>query len=234
VYSQHVISVPPNPKLYWTGFISTAPVPAALHTCSLSRETALKYYGLCFGMTSVDGTVPPMIYFNYEKDMLYFQEDRPINKFRDRSCFEQFFALVNPFDVQRVRHLGFPSNLPVTMHYTADSFHKDLRLWKGLKTVCLGYNRYGLNVRRAITFTPLEDNDWTFAQSCWNYCCKGSLLTERISDMTALNHNNYKILLQKFKIVIEEGTSNNSRVSGQELADFKPSFQTVFGTFQNV
>jgi len=181
-------------------------------------------------MTSGDNTVPPMIYFNYEKDMLYFQEDRPINKFWHRSCFEQFFALVKPFDIERVRHLGFPSNLPATMHYTADSFHKDLRLWKGLQMVCLGYNLYGLNVRRAITFTPLEDNDWKFARSCWNYRCRHSLL----SDISTINHNNYKVLLQKLKVVIEEGTSNNSRVSGQELADFKPSFEAVFGTFQNI
>jgi hypothetical protein len=233
VYSQHVIDVPLNPKLYWTGFISTAPIPAVLHTSSLSRRTALKYYELCFGMTRGDETIQPMIYFNYEKDMLYFQEDRPIHKFWRRSCFEQFFALVNPSDIARVRHLGFPSNLPIIMHYTADSFHKDLRLWKGLQMVSLGYNRYGLDMRRAITFIPLEDNCWTFAKSCWNDRCKGSLLIESISNMTALNRNNYKMLLQKFKVVIEDGTSNSSRASGQDVADFKPSFQAVFGTFQN-
>ncbi|KAM3067301.1 hypothetical protein ACMFMG_005337 [Clarireedia jacksonii] len=236
VYSQHIISYGrPNPNLYWTGVISTAPIPTALHTCSLSRQIALKYYKLCFGMTKGDDTVLPMIYFNYEKDMLLFREDRPINKYWYRSCFEQFFALVNSSDIERVRHLGFPSNLPVTMHYTAGSFHQHLRLWKALQTVCLGYDKYGFNARRAITFTPVENNDWTFAESCWNYRCRDSLLEDTVLDnLSRLNYSNYEELLQKAKILIEQGTTDNSGISGQEFGGIKPSFQAVFGTFQNI
>jgi hypothetical protein len=63
-----IISNPKSPPNLYS-WISTAPIPALLHTCARSRSLTQKSYPLSFTSqtTSNNGT-----YFNFQKDTLYF------------------------------------------------------------------------------------------------------------------------------------------------------------------
>ena len=82
IWSFAIKAIPPrtveitsNPKspLSLHSWISTAPLPALLHTCSRSRSLAQKYYPLSF--SSSQNTFSNGIYFNFQKDTLYFGKE---------------------------------------------------------------------------------------------------------------------------------------------------------------
>jgi hypothetical protein len=64
-----VVLIHTSEKSY--SFTSPTPIPAALHTCSESREVALKVYKLSFG-SRTDGFTA-RVFFSFDQDTLYFQ-----------------------------------------------------------------------------------------------------------------------------------------------------------------
>jgi hypothetical protein len=51
--------------------------------------------------------LPPRVYFNFERDKLYFQEDWNKGVQGSWSCIMQFIDLLNESDLKRVKGVGF-------------------------------------------------------------------------------------------------------------------------------
>lgn len=78
---------------------SLARIPASLHVCQESRQEALRYYKLRFGVAG-----PPKIFFNPEIDVLHFG---PVQGFMASTA--QYFtamSLCDPSDLRNVRYLA--------------------------------------------------------------------------------------------------------------------------------
>ncbi|KAH9240674.1 hypothetical protein K456DRAFT_31705 [Colletotrichum gloeosporioides 23] len=83
---------------------SPAIIPANLHTCRESRQEAMRYYNLRFGVAG-----PPKIFFNPQIDILHFG---PAKGFMASSA--QYFtavSLCNPMDLGAVRYLAIDDSV---------------------------------------------------------------------------------------------------------------------------
>ena len=231
VYSQRVIpTVQPfrGFKHFWAGFTSPTPIPSALHVCSLSRKLGLIKYELCFGMTSPEVIVAPMIYFNHEKDILCFREDRKLHPWAHRSCYEPFISLANRTDLEKVQNLAFQSHIPGALHLSFDAFHKDMKRWNSLKSVSLGYDAPGMIVGKRVNFEKIKGNDLDFANSCKNPFYGDSLLGGR-TRLDEPTHENVREVLDKAKHCIEKGYTPMD----EEPASAEVRWEVHFGSFQN-
>ncbi|KAF7864448.1 hypothetical protein EAF04_006582 [Stromatinia cepivora] len=248
VYSQRVICSPqPAPRRrghrrHWTGFTSPTPIPIALHVCSLSRNLALKRYELCFGLTcwsSADISAPPMIYFNLDKDILCFREDRSTHDCAPRSraprsCYEPFYSLVNQSDLDKVQYLGFKSHIPGQMFMDLDLFHRDLGRWKSLKQVFWGYEVPGMKACKRINFEELDGDELHFANSCKRNIGDfgGSIFRGPFEEVNEPTRVSVEELLDLVKSHVENGSVPGEKQ--EESGRAEPRWKVTLGSFQNI
>lgn len=106
--------------------------------------------------------LPPRVYFNFERDMLYFREKWNNNVEGAWCCLWQFARLVNEGDLQRVRRVGLDVNARVcSLKTSGDSCHRaNFAHWDALETLYLGYEDVRLGSDCPITFSQLESKDY--------------------------------------------------------------------------
>jgi hypothetical protein len=149
-----------------------ASVPAILHVCSESRAVALKHYTLAFASQPmsrwadeesnevVQVILPARVYFNFERDTLYFREDWNLHVDGAWSCVNQFWDLVNEDDLARVKRVGFDVNAKVCCLNSAEHY-PIFGCWNALETLYIGYHGIKLGRKRLIDFCELEKKDYS-------------------------------------------------------------------------
>jgi hypothetical protein len=148
-------------------------IPPILHVCSESRVVGLKYYTLAFKSQRFDrrwadtleheiDVLPPRVYFNFERDMLYFREKWNKNVKGAWSCLSRFTDLVNEYDLKRVRKVGLDVNARVcSLKISGYSCHlANFANWDALEILCLGYEDVRLGSDCLITSSELESKDY--------------------------------------------------------------------------
>jgi hypothetical protein len=149
------------------GFRSPTPVPAALHVCMESRETALKKYELSFSGHSAYYSLdyPARIWFNFEKDMVYFRNRGTIGW----HCLIQFQSSIVSKDLERIQFLGIDIENTASYHYgwhmprpslwPAPHLHESwLKVLTGLKAIYHCHESGRVNIRKPLTVRALEGN----------------------------------------------------------------------------
>jgi len=157
-------------------------IPPILHVCSESRAVGLKHYTLAFESQRFDhlwthtlkdriNVIPPRVYFNFERDTLYFRERWNKNVKGAWSCLSRFTSLVNEADLKRVRGVGLDVN---ARPCEGDVGHgADFANWDALEILYFGYEDVRLGSDCPITSSRLESNDYEgFMQrfkmnACW-------------------------------------------------------------------
>jgi hypothetical protein len=82
--------------------------------------------------------LPPRVYFNFERDTLYFREDWNRGVQGSWSCIMQFIDLLNESDLKRVKGLGFDVNARVCS-LRPSGHYPILAGWDSLETLYLGF-----------------------------------------------------------------------------------------------
>ena len=140
-------------------------IPPILHVCSESRSVGLKHYTLAFeSQTHLRAdtpaheisVLPPRVYFNFERDTLYFREKW--NKDVDGAwcCLSQFANLVNKGDLKRVKRVG----LDVNARVCSDCHFANFASWDALEILYLGYEGVRLGSDCLISFNKLGSKDY--------------------------------------------------------------------------
>ena len=147
-------------------------IPPILHVCSESRAVGLKHYTLSFESQRLDqqwtdtpehriDVLPPRVYFNFERDTLYFREKWNKNVKGAWCSLSQFRNLVNKRDLQRVRKVGLDVNARVcSLKTSGETCHPaNFAHWDALEVLYLGYEDVRLGSDCPITFSALESKD---------------------------------------------------------------------------
>lgn len=133
-----------------------AQVPPILHVCHESRAVAMKHYTLSFGGFSYDylsrvpgsddwedlrfqvvSTLPPRVYFNFERDILYFRGDWNENVEGEWGCFNQFPRLIDKADLERVQKVGFHLNVRICSGGRVPGHGLEFRGWTQGPNICI-------------------------------------------------------------------------------------------------
>lgn len=148
-------------------------IPPILHVCSESRAVGLKHYTLAFKSQRFDdgwtdgsepetNVLPPRVYFNFERDMLYFREkwNKKVNG--EWCCLLQFPSLVDEYDLKRVRKVGLDVNARAcSLEISGEECHPaSFAHWDALEILCLGYEDVRLGSDCLITSSELESKDY--------------------------------------------------------------------------
>ncbi|PMD29273.1 hypothetical protein L207DRAFT_574395 [Hyaloscypha variabilis F] len=140
-------------------------IPPILHVCSESRSVGLKHYTLAFESQTHLRTdtpaheinvLPPRVYFNFERDTLYFREQWNKDVEGAWCCLSQFANLVNKGDLKRVKRLG----LDVNARVCSDCHFANFTSWDTLEILYLGYEDVRLGSDCPISFSELESKDY--------------------------------------------------------------------------
>jgi len=151
-------------------------VPPLLQVCSESRAVGLKHYALCFsGLEKPNSanTVPPRVYFNFDRDTLFFREDWNEGVDGPWSCISQFHSLINKEDLQKVKAVGFDLNAKICSSRSYSSHTPNFFGWSGLEVLYLGLEKPQLHPNSRIELHELQIKDYsTFMQQynhnpCW-------------------------------------------------------------------
>jgi hypothetical protein len=135
---------------------------------------ALKHYTLAFAsqpMTNwedaspeIDNVqeivLPPRVYFNFERDTLYFREDWKRGVQGSWSCIMQFIDLLNESDLKRVKRVGFDVNARACS-LRSSGYYPILAGWDSLETLYLGFEGVKLESHCLIGFRELERKDYS-------------------------------------------------------------------------
>ncbi|CZR61303.1 uncharacterized protein PAC_11199 [Phialocephala subalpina] len=153
-----------------------AQVPPLLHVCRESRAVAMKHYTLSFGGLSygylskvpksdnwedlrfqIVNKLPPRVYFNFDRDILYFRGNWNKDVEGEWGCFSQFPRLIDKADLDRVQKLGFQLNARMCSGGADPGHGLQLRGWtQGPKDLYFGLEDAGLGSSHFIKFTELE------------------------------------------------------------------------------
>jgi hypothetical protein len=140
-------------------------IPPILQVCSKSRSVGLKHYTLAFESqthlrtntaTHETNVLPPRVYFNFERDTLYFREQWNKDVEGAWCCLSQFANLVNKDDLKRVKRVG----LDVNARVCSDSHFAKFTSWDALEILYLGYEDTRLGSDCPISFSELESKDY--------------------------------------------------------------------------
>jgi hypothetical protein len=150
-----------------------ASIPPILHVCSESRAVGLKHYTLAFEsqrfadrwadtLVHKINVLPPRVYFNFERDTLYFRENWNKNVKGAWCCLSRFTTLVNGDDLKRVRRVGLDVNARVcSLKTSGERCHlANFTFWDALEILYLGYEDVRLGSDCAISFGELESKDY--------------------------------------------------------------------------
>jgi len=138
-----------------------------------SRAVGLKSYTLA--IESKQAAQPPRVYFNFERDTLYFRENWNKDVAGAWSCISRLANLVNEGDLKRVKRVGLDVNARVcSLKTSGESCHfPNFAYWDALETMYLGYEGARLGTDCPIRFGELESKDYeNFIQKykknpCW-------------------------------------------------------------------
>lgn len=150
-----------------------SPIPPILHACSESRAVGLKHYTLAFeSQRSIRpwtdtpehriNVLPPRVYFNFERDILYFRERWNKGVQGAWCCLSQFRFLVNEGDLKRIRQVGLDVNARVCSLKTSSEIchYANFAAWDALETLYLGYEDVRLGSDCLITYSELDSEDY--------------------------------------------------------------------------
>jgi hypothetical protein len=104
--------------------------------------------------------LPPRVYFNFERDTLYFREDWNRGVQGSWSCIMQFIDLLNESDLKRVKGLGFDVNARVCS-LRPSGHYPILAGWDSLETLYLGFEGVKLESHCLIGFRELGRKDYS-------------------------------------------------------------------------
>jgi hypothetical protein len=104
--------------------------------------------------------LPPRVYFNFERDKLYFREDWNKGVQGSWSCIMQFIDLLNESDLKRVKGLGFDVNARVCS-LRPSGHYPILAGWDSLETLYLGFVGVKLGSHCLIGFRELGRKDYS-------------------------------------------------------------------------
>lgn len=150
-----------------------SPIPPILHVCSESRAVGLTHYAIAFESQrfahrwpDVPGLMvdllPSRVYFNFERDTLYFRENWNENVEGAWSFLSRFTNLVNANDLRRVRRVGLDVNARVCSLKTSENtcHHPNFANWDALEILYLGYEGVRLGSDCPIRFSKLDSKDY--------------------------------------------------------------------------
>jgi hypothetical protein len=162
-------------------------IPPILHVCSESRAVGLKHYTLAFESQRFAhrrtdtpeqkiNVLPPRVYFNFERDTLYFRENWNKNVEGAWCCLSRFTDLVNEGDLKRVRRVGLDVNARVcSLKTSGEKCHlANFAFWDALEILYLGYEDVRLGSDCPISSSELEGKHYNdFMQRykmnpCWS------------------------------------------------------------------
>jgi len=132
-----------------------APIPSILHVCSISRKIGLRTYTLILGYRGCleltqrahipnykEQVVPirldPKVYFNFDRDILYFPKEWNERVDGQYSCFNHLKRLLNTKDMEGVERIGFDLEASICCPRSSTKHGIFLAPWKGIKTLYLG------------------------------------------------------------------------------------------------
>jgi hypothetical protein len=135
-------------------------IPPILHVCSQSRAIGLKNYTLAFEPQR--STQPPRVFFNFERDTLYFREDWNKDVKGAWCCISQFTYLVNEGDLKRVKRAGFDVDVRIcSLETSGEECHiANFAHWNALQILYLGYEDARLGSDCPISFSELDSKDY--------------------------------------------------------------------------
>jgi hypothetical protein len=190
-------------------------IPPILHVCSESRSVGLKHYTLTLeSQTHLRAetpkieinVLPPRVYFNFERDTLYFRENWNKDVEGAWCCLSHFANLVNKGDLQRVKRVGLDVNARICSDWHLPKFAS----WDALEILYLGYEDMRLGSNCPITFSELESKDYgDFMQRfnmnpCWTLTgstIKSLQEVETIECLKSEVPNGYHRNLKKLELV---------------------------------
>lgn len=137
-----------------------SPGPPILSVCHESRIVGLKHYGLSFGFKdsreynqdrvveqdpeywvkrgrTLDA-IEPKVYFNFERDTLWFGKGWNRGVEGEYSCFNHLKRLLNMVDLRNVQRLGFDVDNGICWGGMSGGHRPYLGRWAGLKVLFLG------------------------------------------------------------------------------------------------
>jgi hypothetical protein len=133
--------------------------------CSESRAVGLKHYTFAFKSQRFDhqwddtpgyniNVLPPRVYFNFERDTLYFRENWNKKVEGAWCCPSRFTNLVNEGDLKMVRRVGLDVNARVcSLRTSGEKCHlADFAFWDVLEILYLGYEDVKLGSDRPYYF----------------------------------------------------------------------------------
>jgi hypothetical protein len=190
-------------------------IPPILHVCSKSRSVGLKHYTYAFepqrfthlGINTPKheiNVLPPRVYFNFERDTLYFRESWNKNVEGAWYCLSQFANLVNEGDLKRVKRVGLDVNARVCSNCHLANFAS----WDGLEILYLVYEDVRLGSDCPISFSELESKDYEDfmrrynMNPCWRLTwstIKSSL--QDVETIKGLKNGSYRMNLKKVEPV---------------------------------
>jgi len=162
-------------------------IPPILHVCSESRAVGLKHYTLAFESQRFAhrwtdtpehkiNVLPPRVYFNFERDMLYFRENWNKNVEGAWCCLSRFTNLLNKGDLKRVRRVGLDVNTRVcSLKTSGEKCHlANFAFRDALEILYLSYEDTRLGSDCPISSSKLESKDYKdFMQRYkMNPCCR--------------------------------------------------------------
>ncbi len=167
-------------------------IPPILHVCSTSRAVGLKHYTPAFecekfpqwqnwSTPELFNPLPQRVYFNFDRDTLYFPENWNEKVKGAWCCLSHFTQLVQQADLKRVKRVGLAVDARVcSLKTSSGSCHlANFAHWDALETLYVGCEDAKLGRDCQLCFAELESEDYEdFMQRykrnpCWR--CAPSL-----------------------------------------------------------
>lgn len=144
-----------------------ASIPPILHICSESRAIGLENYSYAFkeeeseyveASTSDEkvNMISPGIYFNFERDTLYFPQTWNKDAKGAWSCLETIADWRGPADLRKVQRIG----LDVEVSVCPSNHPLRLSAFDEIETLYLGYTEIRLRDKGPISFGELESDSY--------------------------------------------------------------------------
>lgn len=183
-------------------------MPPILHVCSESRAIGLKHYTLAFepqrfahrwtdAEQKING-LPPRVYFNFERDTLYFRDNWNENVEGVWCCLSQLRSLVNEGDLKRVTKVGFDVDTRnCSLKTSGENCHGAyLPSWDAIEIMYLGYEDVTLGSDCLISSSKLESEDYKDLMQrckmnpCWDWLPE-DLEREHLKNKVPIRHRGW-------------------------------------------
>jgi hypothetical protein len=154
------------------GLLSLDPVPSALHVCADSRAVGLKHCALHFAATQwsrcsdeeTTPLLPAQIYFNFDRDTLYFPQDWNHGVYAEWSCLSYLSDMT---DLQRVQSVAVDIKANVCSDKTTGHV-PDFSEWTALKSIYLVLEEPNMLGGRQKKFCELHEKEYSSFVKCYH------------------------------------------------------------------